>query len=36
MAASVLPDSLVSLAAGAFGEIFFSATIVTSPPSLWP
>src|SRR5918994_7406356 len=36
VAASVLPDSFLSLAAGAFGEIFLSATIVTSPPSLWP
>ena len=31
VAASVLPDSFEALAAGAFGEIFLSATIVTSP-----
>jgi hypothetical protein len=33
VAASVFPDSFLALSAGAFGEIFFSATMVTSPPS---
>jgi hypothetical protein len=33
VAASVLPVSFLALSTGGFGEIFFSATVVTSPPS---
>jgi hypothetical protein len=31
-----LPCSFEALATGAFGEIFLSATIVTSPLRSWP